>query len=221
MMRYLTAEELYRLLISSTPPPDLQAEFEGEVRLLRKAGHLSDGAQRLLHLMQTDPGLLNAMAEGTVLTEKTIEFSLEPFEVVPVWLAAMLIASGLPYKPGISTEFRYIPTKEEVARRFEGQKYTPADVRQDIIITALKQVEEDKFIELVQRPRLLVALVPGITFSECLQLYGALCVRLAMMRNPGAEKLTVPIPKEIMKAMSEPDSLKAQKSALEFLLGED
>jgi hypothetical protein len=60
-MAYLTAEEIYCLVIASSAPAELRPGFDNDVRALRRIGHFSEGAQQILHRMQIDSVFLGTL----------------------------------------------------------------------------------------------------------------------------------------------------------------
>jgi hypothetical protein len=118
-------------------------------------------------------------------------------------------------------QLEVIPSWESVKKRFAGQVIDRRSIRQEAIKEVFDGLELDKNLErVIRNPRMLLAL-GDLSLSEFFGAYLALCMQLAMKKNPGASNLTVQVPESVMRALNEPESHEALEEGLDFLLGGD
>jgi len=219
-MAYMTAEEVYQLVINTTPPKELESGFNNDIDRLKRIGSFSGGAQKLIHRIQTDPQFLrNLRNKPMEIIERASELSLEPHELRPLLIAAMLVEVGIRYTPEMRPSFAVIPDRETAKRRFAGQVLDFNAVRQEVVRRLVDRVSEGKDVPIViQRPRLLLAL-EDLNLTEFFVVYFSLCARSALDKHTGGERLTVPVERSVLRALKEPNSKEAVEEGLKFLLG--
>src|SRR5437879_5251436 len=170
-MGYLTAEEIYHLVISTTPPADIGPKFNDDIRALKRLGHFSSGAQQLIHRMQTDSHFLSTLTSNpSSMVNHIGKFSFERFEILPLMFAALLIEGEIPYGSTTRPEFVVMPSREEAMRRFDGQIIDVNSVRQEVMKRVLDRFNlEDDIRKILQTPRVLLAL-EDLNLSEFVNL---------------------------------------------------
>jgi hypothetical protein len=211
----LTIDQIYQLVLASTPPTEYGLDFENDLKELKLAGRFSAGAKILLNRMQANPNTPAA----TVLEHAT-ELSLRTYELRPIMLASFLISADVSFKPGLRSTFATIPSPETVSKNFADQRVDPKSVRQEVIARVLDRFDLDRDVsKIIRKPRLLLAF-DELNVTEFFAAYFAICIKMASNRSPGVYELTVLVPDTVMTALAEPESRDALERGLYFLLGD-
>jgi hypothetical protein len=211
----LTAEQVYQLVLASTPPAGFELDFSDDLQELKLARGFSPGAKILLNRLQANPD-----TSAAAVLEQAAELHLKHYEIRPLMLASLLLSANVSFKTGLRMTFATIPSREAVLTKFAGQTIDTNSIRKEVVAEVLDRLDFEKDIPtIIQRPRLLLAL-GDLNVTEFFAAYFAVCTRMAIRPNPGEQELTVLVPDIVMHALTKPYSSETLDQGLDFLLGD-